>query len=77
MKSISKQKLGAINSLAKSKMFVVITDQEAIVAADFSKGFESILMVSAIKQIQTKLQSILDGIVGAPKKAKPKPTAKA
>lgn len=67
-KTLHIPKVDAIRAVTRSKMFVVVTDKEAVVAADFRKGFEGIMMVSAIKQVQSKLQTILDKHLGREEK---------
>lgn len=60
MGTLYKERLGAIAALARSKIFVLVTDEETTLVGDFGKGFQGQLMISAIKKVRARLQEVLD-----------------
>lgn len=55
----TRQRLEAIRAISSSRMFVVVTDKEAILAADFGKNLDGIMAITAVKSIRSKLDELL------------------
>lgn len=54
-----KSKLEALRRLRTAKMFVLITDESALMAADFGNNLDGLLMLDALREIQGIISEII------------------